>query len=130
VYWADHWLGVGKNFELFAPLLQHLRNHNIEVIYDACIGLPQPRGCLGWKSVDTICLPAKLVEKWDNYIGRLCKNFISMDEEANDTLCWSKNTKDGTFTAKLGYKVWQEDNFEGPKKWSWGTIWKIKAQPR
>jgi hypothetical protein len=77
-----------------SPLLQHLRNQNIVMLHDACIGFPQPRGHLGWKDAITLGLPEALAEEWENYIGLLCENFISLDEELDDTLCWSKNPKD------------------------------------
>jgi hypothetical protein len=67
------------------------------------VGNPQPRGQEGWKDLIALGLPKVLKEEW-NYISLLCEKFISLDEEIEDSLCLSKNSKDKTFTKKKGYK--------------------------
>jgi hypothetical protein len=58
------------------------------------------------------------------------QKFITLDDKSNESLCWSKNPKEESFTMKLGYKFWHEEIFEGPKKWWWGFLWKMKAPTR
>jgi hypothetical protein len=71
-----------------------------------------------------------LAEEWRSYVGFLCEIFISLDNDIEDSLCWSKNLRGGTFTMKLGYKVWKEDLFTGPKKWWCSMLWKSKSPTR
>jgi hypothetical protein len=52
-----------------------------------------------------------LAEEWNKCIGLLSKNLITLNENLLDFLCWSKNPKNGSFTARLGNKFW----FEGKK---------------
>jgi hypothetical protein len=60
-------------------------------------------------------LSGELVEEWRSYVGLLCENHISLDNDLEDTLCWSRNPKGGFFTAKLGYEAWKEEMFVGEK---------------
>jgi hypothetical protein len=105
--------------------MQFLRNQNIALSYDVYIGSPR-----AGKTQPPLVFLNIWPKEWEKYIGLLCENLIILDDEIADSLCWSKNPKDGTFTAKLGYKAWQEEKFEGSKKWWWGPIWKTKAPPR
>jgi hypothetical protein len=44
-------------------------------------------------------------------VGKLCENYILLDEDMEESLVWMKNIKNGSFTAKLGYKSWTEFHF-------------------
>jgi hypothetical protein len=94
---------------------------------DARIGDPQLRGHAGWRDVSSLGLPDALSVEWDSFISLLCENFITLDDESEDSLCWSKNPKDGSFMTKLGYKSWQEDRLEISLKWWWKPMWKFKS---
>jgi hypothetical protein len=48
-------------------------------------------------------LPKALSEEWNSFISLLCENFISLNDEIKDSLCWFKNPKDKTFTVKVRY---------------------------
>jgi len=124
------WLGARNNFSLSAPLVQNLQELNILLLRDVCIVTPQPRGRAGWRDVAYLPLPADLSVEWDTFIPLLCKNFISPDEESEDSMCWSKNPKDRSFTAKLGYKAWLKHSLVTPLKWWWKPLWKLKAPLR
>jgi hypothetical protein len=69
-------------------------------------------------------------DEWNSFITLLCENFITLDREYEDSLCWSKNPHNGSYIVKLGYKAWLEENSETQLKWWWKPLWKIKAPPR
>jgi hypothetical protein len=126
----DPWLGAGDNFRLSEPLVQFLKNLNLFHLHDIHLGDPQLRGSLGWRDSVSLGLPQEFHVEWDSYISRLCENFILLDDESSDTLCWSYNQKEGSFTTKLGYKAWQEERLQVQPKWWWKTLWKRKAPLR
>lgn len=72
----DPWLEAGNNFRLYVPLIHKLKDLNISTLYDACVGFPQPRGRLGWKSSASLGLPLEMMDEWESYISLLCENFI------------------------------------------------------
>jgi hypothetical protein len=47
-----------------------------------------------------------------------------------DSLCWSKNPQNDSYSVKLGYKSWLEENSVIHPKWWWKPLWKIKSPPR
>ena len=93
------------DYKPMPPLLLSLRNKNISSLYDPSIGSPQLRGRLDWKNVISIGLPEALFKEWESFITLLCENFISLDEETTNSLCWSKNPVNGSCMVKLGYKA-------------------------
>jgi hypothetical protein len=101
-------------FRLSPHLINILRENNIHTLNDARIGFPQPRGRLGWKNAAILGLPAELSEEWNSYVRLLCENFISLDEDSDDSLSWSLNPKNGCYTVKLGYKAWMENRLANP----------------
>lgn len=101
----DPWLGASNNYKLSDPLIKFLWNQNILHLHDVQVGDPQPRGRVGWQDVASLGLPLDLQEEWDSFITWLCENYVILDEKTKDSLCWSLNQKDGSFTAKLGYKA-------------------------
>ena len=50
-------------------------------------------------------------------------NFVSLDEDTQDTLIWTRNEIDGHYTAKKGYEVAIMKQYEGEKPWSWHDLW-------
>jgi hypothetical protein len=108
-------LGAGKNYKLLTPLVQKLIEKQVLSLYDTDIGSPQPRGRSGWKDESMLGLNGDMATEWNSYIGLMCENHILLDNEIEDSLCWSKNHKGGSFTVKLGYKSWQEFNLVGGK---------------
>jgi hypothetical protein len=83
---------------------------------DSCIGFPHPRGCPGWKSIASLEIPLGMRDEWDYYIKLVCENFIVLDRGTYDALCWSRNTKNESFTVRLGYKTWMEESLTCSKK--------------
>jgi hypothetical protein len=124
------WLGAGNNYKFSLPLLQFLKDKNLRFLSDINTGFPQIRGRLGWKNADSLDLPEAMRDEWNSFISLLCENFISLDRDSEDSLCWSKNTQNGSYSVKLGYKAWLEDNFVTHPKWWWKPLWKLKAPPR
>ena len=57
----------------------------------------------------------------------LKSNFIYLEESREDKLVWTKNTINGDFTAKLGYKIWAKENFQGETKEWWKQLWKAEG---
>lgn len=112
----DPWLGARNNYKHLGPLLQFLKSRNIIHLQDIQLGDPRPRGWAGWKDATVHGIPVDLHEEWDS-ISQLCKKFITLEEESDDSLCWSLNPKDGSFKVKLGYKAWQEERLGGQPKW-------------
>jgi hypothetical protein len=53
-----------------------------------------------------------LADEWNHFIDILSSNCIHLNEEEEDSICWSKNTGTCEFTAKLGYNVVKEANFD------------------
>jgi hypothetical protein len=41
---------------------------------------------MGWKNADSLELPDDLKEEWNSYVSLLGENFISLDEEIEDSL--------------------------------------------
>jgi hypothetical protein len=60
----------------------------------------------------------------------LVKTTSLMDDDLEDTLCWSRNPKGGFFTAKLGYKAWTRRNVCREKNGGGFRLWKTKAPTR
>jgi hypothetical protein len=71
---------------------------------------------MGWKNIDALDLPDDLRDEWNSFIRLLCKNFISLEEEYEDSLKWSHNPKFGCYTVKLGYEYWMERRFIVPNE--------------
>jgi hypothetical protein len=44
----------------------------------------------------------------------LCKNSINLNQDTEDSLCWSLDFKGDNFTTKLGYKVVFGNMVDGP----------------
>ena len=57
----------------------------------------------------------------------LKSNFIYLEEARGHKLVWTKNPVNGDFTAKLGYKTWAEENFQGETKEWWKQLWKAEG---
>jgi hypothetical protein len=75
----DPWLGAGNNFMFSPPLINPLGSNNILYLQDACTGLPQLQGHVGWKDVASIGIPLALHDEWNLFISRLCGNFIILN---------------------------------------------------
>jgi hypothetical protein len=100
----DLWVGSGNRFNLSTPLIVALRARGLHTLADACAKLPQLRGRAGWKSVTLLDLTADLAQEWDDFLELLCGSYVTINPKVEDSLCWSYNSTDGSFTAKLGYK--------------------------
>jgi len=87
----------------------------------------ESKGRSEWKSVEELGLKGDKEENWKCYVGNLRSNFIFLQEEEVDSLCWSKNSQSGKYTVKLGYKALAEEAFSGEKQWWWPTIWSMHA---
>jgi hypothetical protein len=70
-------------------------------------------------------LEGEKVAQCSEYVGIIKSNFIYLREEESDTLCWSKITLNGQFTAKSGYHTLFEATFGGTKHWWWDDILKF-----
>jgi len=78
-----------------------LRNKKIHSLQDACIGFPQPQGRAGWKNVATLGLPEAIHIEWNSFLSRLCEYIVILSQFTGDSLCWSHNPKDRSFTNTL-----------------------------
>jgi len=58
------------------------------------------------------------------------RKFISLEEVYEESLYWLLNSKDVSFTSKLGYKAWQVEILRVQPKWWWKSLWKCKAPIR
>jgi len=74
-------------------------------MHDVHLGDPQLRSYEGWKDASLLGLPDDLPAEWNSFISLLCENFISLESDIEEFLCWSKNPRDGTFTIKISYKT-------------------------
>jgi hypothetical protein len=93
-------------------MIQLLRESNINSLHDVCIGIPQPRGRIGGKT-RRLWVYQLISRRNGTLLSRCCAKISSLSNEGSeDTLCWSKNLKEGTFTTKLGYKAWAEERQE------------------
>ena len=99
----------------------------ISFLSDVCVGEPQMRGRVEWKDSASLGLSGDLVEECDSYIYLLCEKSIAIVRETKDSLCWSMNSKDGSFNVKLGYKACFEASQEVPPLWWWKQLWKLKV---
>ena len=59
---------------------------------------------------------------WKTYIDLLESNFVSLDEDSQDTLIWTRNEIYGHCTAKKGYEVAIMEQYEGEKPWWWNDM--------
>ena len=50
-------------------------------------------------------------------------NFISLDEEDQDKLIWTRNSTNWDYTTKKGYEMEILDQTKGHKAWWWGVLW-------
>jgi hypothetical protein len=123
----DPWIGAGDKFHLSPLLILALKEKNVCSLFYASIGAPHLRGHLGWKDAYMLDLPEELQDEWESYVKLLCENFIILDEETKDSLCWSRNPKSGSYIVKLGYRSWVEEHFHDPIKWWWKPLWKFKS---
>ena len=57
----------------------------------------------------------------------LKSNFIHLEEGREDKLVWTKNLFNVDFTAKIGYKTWAEEKFQGETKEWWKQLWKTEG---
>ena len=85
---------------------------------------PQKRGRTSWKTTQDLGLTGSTTIEWNRYVTKLVICFIHLEEET-DTRIWTKNCKDGSFFAKLGYDDAMEREQEGNNHWWWTKIWKI-----
>jgi hypothetical protein len=76
----------------------------------------------------SISLARPLAAEWSHYICLLASNYILLNDEEEDSLCWSKNPRIGEYTTKLGYNVVAEATFSGEKCWWWGSLWKLQER--
>ena len=57
-----------------------------------------------WKTAQELDLSDSDTPVWNSYIKPLRDNFIHLGEE-KDFLKWTWNTRDGKFSAKMGYEA-------------------------
>jgi len=126
----DAWMGDVNNYMLSLPLLNLLRENNIFSLKDVSIRSPQLTRRLGWRDMNSLGLHEVLTEEWAAYIKLRCENFISLDEDVEDSLCWSQNHRNGSYSIKLSCKSWMGDRLEGRVKCWWKPLWKMKSPPR
>ena len=66
-------------------------------LWDARLGHLDGVGRSEWKLVEGLGLEGILKEEWQAYIGIVYTNFIKLDDNVDDLICWSKNEKSGSF---------------------------------
>jgi hypothetical protein len=71
-----------------------------------------------------------LHDEWNSYLTRLSKNLGHLNTRSRGFFMLVCNPRDGSFTAKLGYKSWQEERKNVQPHWWWKTLWKSKAPLR
>ena len=121
----DPWLGVGERYKILEGIVLKLIRLGIYNLNQACSTSMQ-RETL-WKSSKQLGLEEGPREEWEEYVTMLKSNFIHLEETREDKLVWTKNPVNGDFTAKLGYKTWAEEKFQGETKEWWKQLWKAKG---
>ena len=121
----DPWSGVGERYKLSEGLVSKLRSLGVYNLNQACSTTLQ-RETL-WKNSEQLGLEEGHKEEWEEYVSMLKSNFIYLEEAREDKLVWKKNPVNGDFTAKLGYKIWAEENFQGEIKEWWKQLWKSEG---
>ena len=107
----DPWIGVGEKYKLSSCLISLLSENQVFSIVDAAVAVPQAWGLSGWKSALSLGLPPPLANEWSSFTSLLVSKFIHLIQDIKDTLVWSKNTSNGIYTAKLGYKAIMAKSF-------------------
>ena len=100
-----------------------LRGWRIIVLVDAQEQQPHNKGRIGWKTSQDIGLAEEGEEEWNRFLNKLVARFFHLDEETQDKIIWTKNAKDGEFSAKQGYEVASNELEEGEKRRWWRKIW-------
>ena len=104
----DPWAGAGVNYKLSENLRSFLAEKRIYTIVDAAVAMPQTLGSIGWRNANLLEMPQPIIAEWNSFISLLVSNFIHLNMDIDDKLVWSKNVKNGIYTAKLGYKAMME----------------------
>jgi len=104
-------------------MVEDLHDHDIFTLWDARVVELDRIVRISWISSNLLELEGDKVVDWEEYIKILYSNFIWLQQEAEDTLIWSRNEKTGQFTTKLGYHGQVEVQFEGNKMWWWKFVW-------
>ncbi|KAH9294277.1 hypothetical protein KI387_040519, partial [Taxus chinensis] len=79
----------------------------------------------GWKSDQTLDLGGDCVHSWNDYLAKLRRGHIRLQEEP-DCIVWTQNKTVGIYTARLGYKVLMAIENQAACWW-WSKIWKVKV---
>lgn len=104
--------GVHK---LSEDLVSNLHNHGIITLRDACVQNRDDSRRSVWISAVDLGIEGDQEEEWGKYISNLRENFITLNEEDWDSLCWAQNGKSGNYTVKLRYLALAEGSFSGLK---------------
>ena len=125
----DPIVGMAGILKLSEVLLDHLLHRRIYYLAQAAkIGSGDNFTC--WANAQDLGLDGDAGREWNNYIYGL-KNLGICLKLIKDTLCWSKNIKDGTITAALAYKTTSRQGNSDlipewfSKVWKWGLPLKI-----
>jgi hypothetical protein len=65
--------------------------------------------------VDLLELEGESAEKWEGFVKLLNFNFITLQEDEEDSLYWSRNEKNGNYTEKLDYLSLAEKLLKGKR---------------
>jgi hypothetical protein len=52
----------------------------------------------------------------------MTSNFINLNEEEEDSLCWVRKKKLGSYTMNMCYLLLAKKEFESAKKWWWPCV--------
>ena len=115
----DPWVGVGEDFRLPQLVLNKLSEQRCFKLADVQIQLPNQVYRTRWKATHELQLEGVDVVCWKTYIELLESSFVSLDEDTQVKLIWTRNEIDGHYIAKKGYEVAIMEQFEGEKPWWW-----------
>ena len=69
-----------------------------------------------WKSAQELDLSEVVAPVWNEFIKQMRANFIHLGED-KDILKWTWNTRDGKFSAKMGYEAAFQLDQQVPNCW-------------
>jgi hypothetical protein len=77
----DPWMGADEEFQISNILIRNLHEADIFSLADGKSQPPQVFNRLGWKLENELGLEGDEVAEWHRYFGKLCSNFIRLDEK-------------------------------------------------
>jgi hypothetical protein len=121
---AGKWIEGGSSFKLSNGLLEELHEKSVYSLWDAKLNDVDGFSRSVWKYVKLIELSKIHKEHWRSFCSLLSANFIQLQEDVEDVICWGKNEKYGIYSAKLGYLVLVMNDFDGLTQEWWKPPWK------